>query len=221
MTYLPLEGAQNARDVGGYPAASGRTTAALRLLRTARLSDLTEPDREYLASIGLRTVVDLRSDFEIERAPDALGLLDVEVYNTPPRLDTESEAETLEDLYRTWTDESGDRFTAGFRALARPGGLPGLVHCTAGKDRTGILVALILELLGVDEKVIVEDYLISNTALRFDTPAPLANHRIEPRFIAGLLAHVRQRYGGAEAYFKAFGATDEEILRVREGLVEG
>jgi protein-tyrosine phosphatase len=221
VTYLPLEGAQNARDVGGYPAASGRTTAPLRLLRTARLSELTGPDREYLASIGLRTVVDLRSGFEIERAPDALGLLDVEVYNTPPRLDAQDDAETLEDLYRLWTDESGDRFTAAFRALARPGGLPGLVHCTAGKDRTGILVALILELLGVDEKVIVEDYLISNVALRFDTGAPLANHRIEPRFMASLLAHVRQRYGGAEGYFRAFGATDEEIARMREELVEG
>lgn len=222
MTNLPLEGARNARDVGGYPTASGGVTAPLRLLRTARLDGLTEDDREYLASIGLRTVVDLRSGFEIDRAPDALGTLDVETFNTPPRLEEAGDgAYDLEDLYRSWAEHSGDRFTEAFRALARPGGLPGLVHCTAGKDRTGILVALILSLLGVDDKVIIEDYLISNSALRFDTPAPLANHRIFPEYMAGLLAHVRERFGDAEGYFRAFGATDEEIARVREALVEG
>ena len=124
-------------------------------------------------------------------------------------------------MYRAWADQSGDRFAEAFRALARPGGLPGLVHCTAGKDRTGILVALILDLLGVDDALIVEDYLLSNSELRFDGPAPLANHRIRPEFMLGLLAHVRGRFGGAEGYFRAFGATEGEIRRMREGLVEG
>jgi protein-tyrosine phosphatase len=222
VTNLPLEGAQNARDVGGYPTASGGVTAPLRLLRTARLDLLTDADRRYLASIGLRTLVDLRTQLEIEQAPDALGTLDVEVFHTPPRVNQPGDDDlAMEELYRAWTDHSGDRFTEAFRALARPGGLPGLVHCTAGKDRTGILVALILSLAGVDDKVIVEDYLVSNTALRFDTPAPLANHRILPGHMTGLLAHVRERYGDAEGYFKAFGATDEEIARIRKALVEG
>lgn len=218
MTSLPLEGSRNARDVGGYPTASGEVTAPLRLLRSGRLHDLTDADRAYLASIGLRTVVDLRIDSEIEREPDALGELGVEWFNTPPRLG--EDAEGLEELYLAWLDHSADRFTAGFRAIARPDGLPALVHCAAGKDRTGILVALVLELLGVDDRTIVEDYMISNSALLFYTDAPLANNPIFAEAMVGLLAHLRRHHGSAEGYFKAHGATDEEIARVRAGLVE-
>src|SRR3954470_7055378 len=103
MTHLPLTGVCNARDVGGLRTESGQEVRPLRLLRSARLNALTDGDRAWLASIGLRTVVDLRPWFEIEAWPDALGTLEVTRVNTPPSLDAEQDPSmTFFGLYLSW-----------------------------------------------------------------------------------------------------------------------
>jgi protein-tyrosine phosphatase len=218
-TYLPLEGVRNARDIGGYETASGERIRPLTLLRAAKLSGLTDADRAYLASIGLRTVVDLRQDFEISVDPDALGSLDVSWHNTPPSLEMAGEANgTLLDLYLAWLDDSGWAFAAAVRELARPGALPGLVHCTAGKDRTGLVIAMVLDLLGVDDNVILDDYLESNVTL-FDGPERLANHRIYPEYLRRAVAHIRERFGSVAGYLGHHGVTDGEIAGLRDALL--
>ncbi|NUR59281.1 MAG: tyrosine-protein phosphatase [Catenulispora sp.] len=220
MTQLPLAGVRNARDVGGMQTESGRQLRPLRLLRTGRLNALTEEDRRWLASIGLRTVIDLRQYFEINAWPDALGPLDVARVNTPPSLEAEADpAVTLFQLYLSWVDGSGAAFAEAVRTLARPGGMPALVHCTAGKDRTGLLVALVLDVLGVEEKVIVADYMESDVMLTADPGDIVYNYRISPDVIVGTLAHIRARYGSAEDYLLTQGVTAQEIAALRDGLL--
>ncbi len=219
MTYLPLEGVRNARDVGGYATAAGDVIRPLTLLRSARLDRLTDADRAYLAEIGLRTVVDMRQAFEIADAPDALGTLDVAWHNTPPSLELDgAPGVTLLDLYLVWLDHSGWAFAAAIRELARPDALPALVHCTAGKDRTGLTIAMVLDLLGVDDEVILADYAESNVSL-FDGAEPLANYRVRPEFLATALAHVRERHGSVADYLRAQGITDSEIAGLRASLL--
>ncbi|ACU70686.1 protein tyrosine/serine phosphatase [Catenulispora acidiphila DSM 44928] len=218
MSDVPLTGVKNARDIGGISTDSGAVVQPLRLLRTARLNRPTDADLAWLASIGLRTVVDLRQHFEIVAWPDQLGDLPVERVNVAPSLDSEG-AGTFFELYLAWLDESGHAFADAVHALAKPGALPALVHCTAGKDRTGVLVALVLDVLGVGEKAIVADYLISNERLTTDPGDITFQHPISEDLISGSLAHVRARYGSAEGYLLAHGVSDEEIAALREALL--
>ena len=193
----------------------------LRLLRSARLNGLTDGDREWLASIGLRTVVDLRQSFEIAAWPDALGTLAVARVNTPPSLEAENDpAVTMLGLYLSWLDGSGTAFADAVRALARSEGLPALVHCTAGKDRTGVLVALVLDVLGVEEKAIVDDYLETNAQLGADPGDIVFQHMANADLITESLAQVRTRFGSSEAFLLAHGVAAAEIGALREGLLE-
>lgn len=220
MTHLPLVGVRNARDVGGIRTASGREVRPLRLLRTARLNAMTDGDREWLASIGLRTVIDLRQSFEIRAWPDALGTLAAQRFHTPPSLAAEDDpAKTFFEVYLSWVDGSAGAFVDAVRALARPDGLPALVHCTAGKDRTGLLTALVLDVLGVEEKAIVADYMESDAMLKADPGDVVYAYQIDANLIIGTLAHVRAHFGSAEGYLLANGVTAAEIAALREGLL--
>jgi protein-tyrosine phosphatase len=217
MTDLPLAGVANARDVGGLRTESGTAVQPLRLLRTARLNRLTDDDREWLASIGLRTVIDLRQPFEIQSWPDALGDLRVERVNTPPSLEGQDSG-TFFDLYLSMVDD-GAAFAGAVRALARPGGLPALVHCTAGKDRTGLLVAMVLDVLGVEEKAIVADYLLSNERLAANPGDVKFEFPIREELMTGSLAYTRERFGSVEQYLLAHGVTAEELATLRAELL--
>ncbi|GAA2028447.1 tyrosine-protein phosphatase [Catenulispora yoronensis] len=193
---------------------------SLRLLRSARLNAMTDADREWLASIGLRTVIDLRQGFEIRAWPDALGTLDVARINTPPSLEAENDPGlTFFGLYLSWLDDSGTAFADAVRALAAPDALPALVHCTAGKDRTGLVVALVLDVLGVEEKAIIADYMETDAMLRADKGDIVYEYTITADLIVGALAHVRSRWGTAEAYLLAHGVTAEDLAALREGLL--
>ena len=218
MSEPPLTGIKNARDLGGIPTDSGAVTKPLRLLRSARLNRATDQDRAWLAAIGLRTVVDLRQSFEISAWPDDLGDLAVERVNVAPSLDSEGTG-TFFELYLAWLDHSGQSFADAVHALARPGALPALVHCTAGKDRTGVLMALVLDVLGVGDKAIVADYMASHERLSADPGDVIYQHVITEDLIIGSLAHVRERFGSVEGYLLAHGVTGEELAALRAGLL--
>ncbi|MDH6576280.1 tyrosine-protein phosphatase [Kitasatospora sp. MAP5-34] len=211
---LGLQGAANARDLGGYRTGDGRTVRHGVALRADALNRLTEGDLAVLASSGLRRVVDLRSQDEVREAgPDLIpGLPALEISQaeqsdvpvtveptTPGGLtlhhlpvfaadfdiyvalrdalagrDAERQRALLGDgkasqmmigLYRWFvTDATArDRFATVLRLLAAPDGPPVLFHCSAGKDRTGWVAALMLTALGVDRETVFEDYLLTNT----------------------------------------------------------
>jgi len=177
---LPLEGPDNFRDLGGYATADGRRVRWGRLYRSNELSGLTHDDLDYLSRLGLKLVCDFRSDRERTRKPDAaiepaprLSLdLPVDSEGVDPaalreKIRTGGVAalgaeKLMRAAYRSFVSEHSARWAAMLRRLAQPELLPALVHCTAGKDRTGFAAALVLLTLGVPEQAVFEDYLMTN-----------------------------------------------------------
>jgi protein-tyrosine phosphatase len=245
---LDWEGALNARDTGGLPTADGRRVRRGALVRSDVLSRLTPSGRAALVAHGIRTVVDVRTSEEIGRDVD-YPFRDTRREGDPDyvnvsfviELSQEQEAfvrerreraQRLGELNRMDIDvhRAGIGAVVGAIADAGDGGV--LVHCYAGKDRTGITVALLLALVGVSDEDIADDYAL--TMLNLD---PLISEWLEtiadhderermrelasPRREAMLetLAYVEERYGGAEEYLLGAGVTPEQIARLRERLV--
>jgi protein-tyrosine phosphatase len=177
---LPLEGAANFRDLGGWSTGDGRRVAWGRLYRSEDLSALEDGDLAYLRGIGLRLVCDLRSAEERADAPDRLPDPAPEVAALPiedaqlgagrirDRLLggalSQAEAERLlQDGNVAFATRFRGRYAALFERLLAEDALPALVHCTAGKDRAGFAAALVLLALGVSEDQVMDDYLATNT----------------------------------------------------------
>ncbi len=158
---LPLAGARNLRDLGGYPTVDGRRTRWRILFRADGLHRLEPEGRTALLAAGVRTVVDLRRDDESREHPNPFaGVPEVRyarisLQDVP--LEQLAELSSLEDVYRSILENGRAQVADVFRALFAPGALPGVFHCTAGKDRTGIIAALVLSAAGVPEEVVVED----------------------------------------------------------------
>jgi len=173
---LPLEGSYNLRDMGGYPAADGRTVRHGMLYRSGIMSMLTEADEAHLGTLGIATVCDLRQGSERRKEPtrwcEPAGVLywsrDYEetsgVMSELMRDHVVNGArmrEIMIDLYCEIPIDHGPSYRFLFERLLG-GHLPLLFNCSAGKDRTGVAAALILGALGVERDVIYEDYLLTN-----------------------------------------------------------
>ena len=242
---LPLPDGVNFRDVGGYQTADGRTVRWGQLYRAGSLADLTDEDVAALAALGLRLACDLRSADELARHADRLppgathahrpiigevGRLRrvVTFYRKRHRVQ-----ELLEEVYRVMLDQNGPVFAGVLRLAADPANRPLVIHCTAGKDRTGLAVALLLLTLGVPEETVVADYTLSNHA--FDVLAGRMRPEMarlyalgfgeaqlqpfllaEARTLRGALAYLRHRYGGVDAYLRRGGLTQETVAALRE-----
>ena len=225
---VPLSGALNFRDVGGYVAEDGRRVKRGVLFRSDDLADLSRSDLETLAGLGLRRVFDLRSDGVRRKDPDRLPkqddivLVDIPVYFRP--LDrNESRDKILSGKvkrghFSELLVEANTAFALDFTAewqellqgLAEPGALPAVIHCVDGKDRTGFAVALILRMLGVPQETVLEDFLLSNLFLesrnsRYAFLGSLGSLFQVPRSEIRDLLDVRRAYLEA-----AFTAIDEQ-----------
>ena len=160
--HLPLDGTRNVRDVGGYPAAGGRRVRWRTLLRSDELTRLPAHAQEALVDLGVRQVIDLRWPEELERAPNVFVRSD-RVRYTPISLlaDDPTPHGGLAGMYRHVFDARAEQLAEVVRALLADDGLPAVIGCAAGKDRTGVTVALLLDLVGVDHATIVDDYALS------------------------------------------------------------
>lgn len=174
---VPLEGTLNFRDLGGYPAAGGVTRWGV-LYRSDRLNALTEADVAHLGGLGLRTVCDFRYDREVEedpsRLPDGASIVRLAVGSAPgdnPRsLEdmirageiTQVTAATMAEGYLRMLEQQATLFGELLRLVADPANHPVVIHCTAGKDRTGLGAALLLGAVGVDRDTIVADYALTD-----------------------------------------------------------
>lgn len=236
---IAVEGTYNLRDIGGYPATGGRQTAHGVLFRSDALGGLTVLGRETLAALSLRLILDLRSEPEVAGQSCALGPLGIETRNISVlRAAAPSEqggrSHTLDRLYRLMVDRRGEYLASALRAVVQSSG-PVLVHCTAGKDRTGVLVALALEIAGVEREAIITDYAASERNLAGEwatamlprlgarwalpeesireivTTSPAATMRT-------LLTHLDEAYGGSAAYLRAQGMSLEELSALRDRL---
>src|SRR4051812_1374897 len=164
----------NFRDVGGYSGLDGRTVRWRRLFRSDALHRLTEDDADDFAELGIRTVIDLRRPFEIEkygRVAERYGLdyrnlvlehVDWEDVEHSPDVRHER---WLADRYLNFAEDGREGILASLRVIADPGAAPVIVHCMAGKDRTGTVCALTLSLLGVSDADITADYALTTAAM--------------------------------------------------------
>ena len=230
----------NFRDVGGYRTAAGRTVRWRRLYRSDSLHALTEPDREAFEALGIRTVLDLRRPAEIERdgrVPDWNGLRWHNLYlqhrdwtYAPYRRGTDL-ARYLADRYRDMAEESASGLAAAVDLIADPAAAPLVVHCAAGKDRTGVLCALTLCLLGVPDDDVTADYALSSANLRRYLTTVLAENPeyYEPdelpldtpvEAMRLFLAELRAEHGTVEGYLTAAGLPPARLQHLRNHLLE-
>jgi len=229
----------NVRDLGGLTTVDGRRVQRGALIRSDQLCRLDDGGRDALLAHGVRTVIDLRTPAEAEKDPDPLlhehGVDHVLVPQQDGQLwqDPEWIARTRAERDAMALDRRGEHIAAMARAVANaaPGGV--LIHCLAGKDRTGIAVAILLSLAGVDDAQIAEDYALSEAALASERAAalaaatgPEARERIERSYdsraetMLATLAHLRARHGGAEAYLARAGLSAADMQRIRERLLD-
>ena len=233
---LAVPGALNFRDVGGLPAAGGATRHGV-LFRSGNLARVQAPGRDALRTLGVRNIVDLREDDEIAFEPTDVGDLDVAVRRVP--LFAGSVASffdadvTLDTLYRSLIEGSAPAIVDVVRSVI--GGAPLLVHCTVGKDRTGVVVALTLAAAGVEEDAIVADYARTEAMLPAERNARvlayLQRRHPEAQNLADLatrspapvmrtlLGELRDTYGAPVEFLRAQGLADDEVSELRRVLI--
>ena len=236
--HVAVGGTLNFRDTGGYPVAGGGVTRWRRLLRSDGLHRVDGDGLSMLRTFGLRTVLDLRTNEEAQIAPSPLdelagsGALTMQISLIGENF--EALPAELPGIYDFIIDERASAIGAAIRALARPGALPALVHCTAGKDRTGIVVAFVLAAVGVPDELVAADYALSGTYLD-PQHTPTIGHVAEStglgeRLTAALLAsppeliiraieRARRQAGSLADYLAACGVTCAELTALRSALV--
>ena len=231
---VQLEAVHNFRDLGGYAMADGRTTAWGRIYRADGLQRLTDDDLDVVDAIGIRTVIDLRTSgeindrgtFPVQKLPvdwHHLSIIDATWHDAGiPDFDDDEQGgiDFLVWAYRDMLDQGADRFAHALQLLSVPAAAPAVFHCAAGKDRTGLLAALILGGLGVDHGLIAGDYGLTLDGMerlrawlgRTD-PAALASMSDRPAMMFGahpaamsqILAEMVDEHGSVRGYLAGIG----------------
>ena len=238
---ITLEGCVNFRDLGGYRTGDGRTVKWRRLFRSDSPSSLTDADVQTVTeSLGLVSVVDLRSNAGTT-SNDGRGLLAesgigyhqfpfLEARGLLPPTSGEEVEKRLTDMYQWILMSAGALVAQAFATLAQPVNQPALFHCSAGKDRTGVLAATTLDVLGVAREQIVEDFLATNEVIdaildRLKRMPGFANSTREgimaPRVaIEKYLDGTQSEFGGSEAFLLHHGVHQSTIDNFRESMLE-
>ena len=232
---LPLQGATNFRDLGGYIGQGGRPLRWRRLFRAEHLAGLTEADRAQLAQLGVTRAVDFRGGAERAATPyqwpgitaHALAIEPTVVQRLQDlaaagqRLTVPVVQGLMKDLYQALVTEQAPRFAQLF-ALLLQDETPLVLHCTAGKDRTGVAAALILLALGVPRAVVVQDYLLTNLHYRHpplpqsDTPPEVLAvlWRVQEDFLTTALDAIDAQPGGLAGFLHQRLGLDVAALRL-------
>ncbi|MEL6404946.1 MAG: tyrosine-protein phosphatase [Chloroflexota bacterium] len=247
---LPLASVPNFRDIGGYETRDGKRVRWHQVFRASALDRVSAEDAQTLEAMNIQLVCDVRTTEEHLAHPDNLPD-SMTVISTPPSSDDNVWMQLirllfvpgfleniLSDLYkRVMIDDNPQVFKEIFERLADPANLPTVIHCAAGKDRTGIVTALLLSVLGVPDETIIADYTLSNheyAHFKESTRKSLAQLRIvglteadfdylliaDGELMRETLAYVRQTYGSVENYLVTYtGITSETIEAIRENLL--
>ncbi|MBL7490193.1 tyrosine-protein phosphatase [Frankia sp. AgB1.9] len=253
--WYELEGCDNVRDLGGLPTVDGGQTQYGVLLRSDTLQHLSPAGVLRLRDdYGLRTILDLRTPEEATRegrgplGDEAIAYHNLSFLRTrwlmPAEIAAEEEAalaliriRTSDDRVEHYLDYlrlAGDSVSTAIGLIADEANGPTLFHCAAGKDRTGVLAAVVLSIVGVEREAIIEDYLATNDRIHLietrlsalpsyergiRTRADVDQLRVRPEVMAGVLERVDQTWGDAAGWARQAGLSDESITALRSRLV--
>jgi len=244
--HLRFASVSNFRDIGGYRTRNGDTIAWRRVFRSGEFQHLTGNDLQRLKEeIGLASVIDLRSAMEIER--HGIGLLseaDIKYHNISfiadggDRKADERRFKEFKNMGEFYLDlmpqkEYGQRIIEALEVIAIPENHPLVFHCAVGKDRTGMLAAILLNLLGVEEDDIIQDYTLSepymdellarlkNNPQKSDPPLDIPDYfwKASPESMALFLSTLRREYGSIADYLTTQGAESSLIGRLKTALL--
>jgi len=230
---LPLRGATNFRDLGGYVGHGGRRLRWRRLFRSDHLGALTRSDHEVVASLGIAATLDFRGVEERAAAPYAVPGVAQHSLAIEPTVAQRMQEHTesgrsltvavveglMRDLYRGLVDERVDRFVEFFDHLLQAEA-PLVFHCTAGKDRTGVAAALVLLALGVSRETVMQDYLLTNEVFKppwkpredIDPEVLQALWGVQPGYLEAALDTLEASYGGHERFLRERIGLDDKRM---------
>jgi protein-tyrosine phosphatase len=254
MAWIELDGAVNVRDLGGLPTSDGRSTVPGQLLRADNLQELSPADvTKLVRDIGVTTVVDLRASNEVKlEGPAPLdAVAGVRRAHHPVLAELGSNTDVITDAllsqarrdqsrypadpicghYLGYLEDRPDQVVAALRSVARSEGAA-LVRCAAGKDRTGVVVALALISAGVRPQAVVDDYAASGDRAEAivarlrrsrtyvqDTDRKSADsYRVRPETMSAFLEQMESRYGGVVRWLAEHGLSAEDLSRLRAKL---
>lgn len=235
---LAWEGCYNARDLGGYPTVDGKETRWGAVVRCDNPALLTEAGRASVVEHGVRTIVDLRLPDEVRQHPNPFtqpgphGISYTNISFIDPAAG-EPASETIAKEYSVMLGQFQPQVGEAMKAVARApeGGV--MVHCMGGKDRTGLIAALLLDLAGVPREIIGQDYALTAECLRpldekylehgpgtrEEREALVAKYMPTREVMLEVLTDLDERFGGVEAYLRGAGLTAEDLTHLRERLV--
>jgi protein-tyrosine phosphatase len=237
--HLSLAGASNFRDLGGYPTKDGRTVRWRQIFRSNHLGHLTTDDVTIVRGLGVKSAFDFRGTAERTEAQCIVPEISVHSLPVEPTvvaalraiaaagtpLATNHGVEVMRDSYRGYVQQNTPRYRALFAHLLEDTA-PLVIHCTAGKDRTGFACALILHTLGVPDEVISEDYLLTNRFYRRDpnSGSDLPDDvkqvlgSVQTSFLGAAFEAIDTDYGDLETYLQkglGLGAAERAALTTR------
>lgn len=242
--FIPLQGCLNFRDLGGYGTRDGRTVVWGRVFRSDDLDYLTLEDANYIQrTLGIVVALDLRSPDVATGGGLKPGVTSrIRYHNLPffqrgkllPTIAQDPpSAPRLVDIYSWVLRNRGRKIATALATLAEADNLPAVFYCNAGKDRTGILAAIVLGVLGVGEEDIVKDYVLTNWVIdriidRLRTSfggqelerLPPEYLRAETETMRVMLDSLRRKYGSIKDYVRAQGVSDAVVDRLKEFLLE-
>lgn len=235
---IEFEGAHNVRDIGGYPSRWGGEVRWGLVFRAGRIDQLTDNDLDAFSALGIRTVFDLRREDEREAFPDPmptvhLCLMSKVLENstmpeTGSMVEHDQAVEFLRKLYSGLLAHAAVEIGQLLRGLTAPDALPALFHCTAGKDRTGVVAALLLTWLGVERDHVLDDFELTEEYIGHQLHEQMFRRMLErgmsPEAAAGMLHASREsmastldeldtRYGGIERYLREQAGLDTATLQ--------
>lgn len=244
--HIALTGEDNMRDLGGYESKSGGTVKYQKLFRSGELSALTDSDKALMTTLGIKQVIDLRTDAEVSEKQDSIpvGIRSYHISLINDDLSGSSSNQTMaliisgqlkaED-YMLPLYAVDDTKIAGWKTIfdLLETGDTTLWHCTAGKDRAGMTTALVLLSLGVDEKTVIADFMKSNEYLEgyINSTVAYMNSQygagtgeklipmlgVEQQYIEAFLADIKAKYGSVDNFLDVLGV---DKSKMRNNFIE-
>ncbi|MCQ3929755.1 MAG: protein-tyrosine-phosphatase [Chloroflexi bacterium] len=246
MYPLTVEGGFNMRDLGDYPTQDGRVLLSRKLIRSGNLADVTPSAQQYLIDYGVKTIIDLRDEWEVEQFPNPFAQSTAVRYlNLPLIGKTMSQADNpiwkveaknytvLHELYAKYLDRCQNQIGTIVTTVAEST-FAILFHCFAGKDRTGIITALLLSAMGVQDDIIAEDYALTGSQIthlvtlwRDDALQSGEDMQDFERDMGsntdtmlGMLGYLKQQYGGAVNYLYRCGVSEGQLERLQTQCIQ-